>query len=112
MAEVTRRQRELLQRLAFREGLHPRECWLATMPRARYALIVPTMFGSYEVLLQVNGATLRTLEREGLITYGEDQRLPDEIARATLLRRRGEPWGSTVALTDAGRAIARGARDA
>jgi hypothetical protein len=100
LSTLTARQRDVLRRLRFREVELPRPCYLADMPRGRYALIVPTLTSSYESGTHLDGATLRRLEALELIAYGQDAPLPNGVARGNLRR------GCTVALTDQGRAVA------
>ncbi len=99
---LTRRQLTFLRELRLREAAEheAQSCWLANRPRGTYQLIVPTLTGRYEAQQLYHGSrVLRPLHATGLITYGPDQPIP-ETARVA-----SGDWGSTVTLTDAGRAL-------
>lgn len=93
---LTLAEREFLEQLRFRnDPQHP--SFIFSLDRGRQGVIVRTMFGTYEThpRFTKNQRTLDGLEREGLITIGQIQKLPHPFGPGGA--------GKPIAITASGR---------
>ncbi|MCA1844982.1 MAG: hypothetical protein LC792_17670 [Actinobacteria bacterium] len=95
---LTRRQRDLLFQLWFREADPGEPCWLVAAGGGRYVLLVLTMMGTWERHSRVSLTTLRILHSAGHITYGQPTKMP-----AWFTPQEGEESaGREITITDKG----------
>lgn len=99
-ARPTRRQRDLLKQLMFRE-VDPiaKVCWLTKTLTDQRRLIVPTMMGTWEYHSNYIADTILIMEKNGWITRGPTGKLPFTLNNQVI-------YGRSIKITDTGRAAA------
>lgn len=96
---LTRRQRDILHQLWFREAGEGEPCWIVTVGSGKYVLIVQTLMGTWERHSIVKLSTLRVLHTGGYVSYGDPHTMP-----AWFTPREGEESaGREITITNKGR---------
>lgn len=106
---ITRRQREILHHLRFREAGETdparQQCWLEQNRIGGYTLIVPDMTGDWaKSPFNIRKDTLHKLKTMGAVSVGK---------RDTMPKFPGQHWipGYPIQLTAKGQALAKGPRE-